>query len=77
LSTFTDWIRPWYPGGVDVAASGLHGRMVMKAHLYPDCDDLLSVESDPREGAGWLDPSEPGTCETCLHHDDEDEDDDE
>ncbi|WP_433516465.1 hypothetical protein ACQP2T_13385 [Nonomuraea sp. CA-143628] len=64
------WIRPWYSGGVDVAASGTAGHIVMVGHLYADCDDLLDVEADPREGAGWLDPRQPGTCPTCLYRHD-------
>jgi hypothetical protein len=66
LPDSTYWIRPWYSGGVDITATGW-GPMVIVGHLYPDCDDLLRVEADPREGAGWLDPRKPGTCQPCLH----------
>jgi hypothetical protein len=64
------WIRPWWPGGIDMAATGWGPDLVVIGHLYADCDDLLDVEADPREGAGWLDPRKPGTCEVCLHRHD-------
>ena len=72
-----DWIRPWYPGGEDVAASRFHHAPVHIGHIYRDCEDLLAVDSSPREGSGWLDPNAPGTCQTCLHrHQNDDEGDD-
>lgn len=47
------WIRPWYPAGT-------------VGHLYPDCEHLLAVESEPREGAGWLDPRQGDVCGPCV-----------
>lgn len=64
-----DWIRPWYPAGVDATATG-RGPMVLTGHIYPDCEHLLRVDSDPREGSGWLDPRMPGACPDCLHRHD-------
>ncbi|WP_049568701.1 hypothetical protein [Nonomuraea sp. SBT364] len=70
-----DWIRPWYPGGEDATAGQFNEPPVFIGHIYPDCDDLLAVESTPREGAGWLDPNKPGTCLTCLNrHNNSDDD---
>lgn len=48
-----DWIRPWYPGG-------------HVGHLSPNCLELLQVEPEPREGAGWLDLRTNDTCRACL-----------
>ncbi|MEU6781461.1 hypothetical protein ABZ912_19835 [Nonomuraea angiospora] len=74
-ASIADWIRPWCPGGEDVAAGRFDGKPVHIGHIYPDCEDLLRVESSPREGSGWLDPSMPGTCQTCLYrHNNDDED---
>lgn len=70
VSTITDWIRPWYPGGEDAAAGRFAGRPVLIGHIYPDCEELLRVESSPREGSGWLDPHQPGTCQECLYRHD-------
>lgn len=68
------WIRPWYPGGEDVAAGRFNKPPVHIGHIYPDCEDLLAVDSEPREGSGWLDPAAPGTCPTCLYrHQNDDE----
>lgn len=61
-----DWIRPWYPGGEDVGAGRFGQPPVFIGHIYANCEDLLAVDSDPREGAGWLDPRQPGTCPACL-----------
>lgn len=60
------WIRPWYPGGEDVAAGRFGSPPVFIGHLYPDCEELLRVDPYPAEGAGWLDPRQPGVCEDCL-----------
>jgi hypothetical protein len=50
----TDWIRPWYPGGVD----GDHTRL--------DCPTLTLWTSTPVAGSGWLDPSTGLICTFCL-----------
>lgn len=47
------WIRPWYPAGLE-------------GHIYPDCQVLLEVVSDPVEGSGWLDPAKGGVCGVCA-----------
>lgn len=56
MSVMTDWIRPWYPVGPGV-----------EDHLYPDCENLLQLVSEPREGSGWLDPRRGEVCRDCLH----------
>ena len=66
-SVFTDWVRPWYPGVVDAYSGRIEG------HLFPDCEDLLRVQPDPQEGAGWLDPDAGDVCTTCLNRDPEDD----
>ena len=53
MTTMTDWIRPWYPGG----ASG--------DHTDPDCPTLTQWTSAPAEGTGWLNPSEGDVCAIC------------
>ncbi|MEU8270162.1 hypothetical protein AB0B89_23760 [Sphaerisporangium sp. NPDC049002] len=54
MSVFPDGlIRPWYPAGAE-------------GHAYADCEHLLAVEPEPREGSGWLDPRGPGVCLPCL-----------
>lgn len=73
-TAITEWIRPWYPGGEDVDAGRFAGQPVFIGHIYPDCEDLLAVDSSPREGSGWLDPNMPGTCQSCLNrHQNDDE----
>jgi hypothetical protein len=52
-SRVADWIRPWYPAGP-------------VAHLSPHCPELLRIETEPREGSGWLNPHTSDTCQTCL-----------
>jgi hypothetical protein len=47
------WIRPWYPAG-------------HMGHIYDDCELLLRWESEPQEGAGWLDPNGRDVCRPCL-----------
>ncbi|WP_188187997.1 hypothetical protein [Nonomuraea sp. SYSU D8015] len=51
------WIRPWYIGAV------IGGDI--EGHIYPDCERLLRIESEPREGAGWLDPAQGPVCDPC------------
>ncbi|WP_405149495.1 hypothetical protein OG589_14720 [Sphaerisporangium sp. NBC_01403] len=63
-SAIADWIRPWYPAGVDVHTGQIFG------HLFPDCEELLRVEVEPREGSGWLDPRAGAVCEDCLERHD-------
>ena len=65
-----DMIRPWYPGGDDIRLTTTHRRMVLVGHLYADCEELLRVDPEPKEGAGWLDPRQPGTCQGCLYRHD-------
>lgn len=64
------WIRPWYPGGEDVGAGRFGQAPVFIGHVYANCEALLDVDADPREGAGWLDPHQPGTCQACLYRHD-------
>lgn len=54
-----NWIRPWYVGAVILGSGQFEG------HIYPDCERLLRVDSEPREGAGWLDPSQGPICRSC------------
>ena len=56
MTVFTDWIRPWYPGG-------------KVGHTRPDCPDLLRVVPNPVEGTGWLDPNLGKVCDPCLKAD--------
>ncbi|MFC4122077.1 hypothetical protein [Nonomuraea zeae] len=51
------WIRPWYVGAV------IGGQF--EGHIYIDCERLLAVEPEPREGAGWLDPAKGAVCDSC------------
>lgn len=57
------WIRPWYVGAVITG-----GRI--EGHIYRDCERLLRIEPEPREGAGWLDPGQGPTCEPCKERHD-------
>lgn len=66
----TTWIRPWYPGAIDVNATKAAGHVTLEGHLFADCDELLRVATNPQAGAGWLDPRAGGTCELCLHRHD-------
>ncbi|MEV0993449.1 hypothetical protein [Nonomuraea sp. NPDC050202] len=56
----TYWLRPWYPAGVVVHTGQILG------HLDAECPELLRVEPNPREGAGWLDPRTGDVCLPCL-----------
>ncbi|UBU10006.1 hypothetical protein [Nonomuraea gerenzanensis] len=58
-----NWIRPWYVG---VVLTGGH----FEGHIYPDCERLLRITSEPQEGAGWLDPADPRTCGSCQERHD-------
>ncbi|MGA5764506.1 hypothetical protein [Nonomuraea bangladeshensis] len=66
MTATSEWIRPWFPGGEDVKAGRFGEPPVFIGHIFPDCEELLAVDSDPREGSGWLDPRKPGTCPDCL-----------
>jgi hypothetical protein len=48
-----DWQRPWYPAG-------------LVGHIYADCERLLRVVPEPREGCGWLNPLDRHVCGDCL-----------
>ncbi|MFI6793635.1 hypothetical protein ACIBG4_40525 [Nonomuraea sp. NPDC050383] len=62
-SSITDWIRPWYVGAV-LTHPQLGGHI--EGHIYPDCERLLRIESQPREGSGWLDPHTGYVCASCT-----------
>lgn len=58
-TTWLGWIRPWYVGAVQP------GTGLIEGHIYPDCARLLRIESEPREGTGWLDPQQEPICGLC------------